>query len=91
LIRKNTMFAAMEFSRCARSNFRREFRTLKPAEPVSQNSTAWHVEVDVIPGEPRHRTIIKRSSTVAASQPRFGCLAANDELDAYGSKSSRIP
>ena len=24
--------------------------------PVPQNSTAWNVEVDVVPGEPGHRT-----------------------------------
>jgi hypothetical protein len=53
LIMKNTVVAAMEFSRCARSPAER-----KPAEgPVSQNSTAWNVEVDVISSELGHRTI----------------------------------
>jgi hypothetical protein len=53
LIMKNTVVAAMEFSRCARLPAER-----KPAEgPVSQNSTAWNVEVDVISSELGHRTI----------------------------------
>jgi hypothetical protein len=52
LIMKNTVVAAMEFSRCAR------LPAEKPAEgPVSQNSTAWNVEVDVLLGELEHRTI----------------------------------
>jgi hypothetical protein len=70
LIRKNTMFAAMEFSRCARSAVRRATQQ----GVVSQNSTAcaavsgclpetFAVEVDVVPGEPRHRTIDERPST----------------------------
>ena len=43
LIMKNTVSAAMEFSRCART-----IPPKAPAEgPVSQNSTAWNVEVDV--------------------------------------------
>jgi hypothetical protein len=43
LIMKNTVFAAMEFSRCARAI---PPRSAGP-RPVSQNSTAWNVEVDV--------------------------------------------
>ena len=69
---KNTVFAAMEFSRCARAD---------PAEekaghgPVSQNSTAWNVEVDVVLGELGHRTSRETSN----------------EPNAYRSKSSGIP
>jgi hypothetical protein len=44
LIMKNTVFAAMEFSRCTRDDPARE---QAGHGPVSQNSTAWNVEVDV--------------------------------------------
>jgi len=56
---KNTVFAAMEFSRCARADPAEE-KTARGT--VSQNSTAWNAEVDVVPGEPEHRTteVIKR-------------------------------
>jgi hypothetical protein len=87
LIRKNTMFAAMEFSRCARTaSARRPPQTggLSKLNSVARrgrrNSRRAQTSDDR-----------QRSSTVTASQPRCGCLAANDELDAYGSKSSRIP
>ena len=43
--------------------------------PVSQNSTAWNAEVDVVPGEPGHRTARR----------------AIDGPGACGSGSSRIP
>ena len=41
---------------------------------VSQNSTAWHVEVDVVPGEPRHRTIVEATdrSRVATAMRLLG-------------------
>jgi hypothetical protein len=48
---KNTVVAAMEFSRCARLPAEKTGR-----RPVSQNSTAWNVEVDVILGELEHWT-----------------------------------
>jgi hypothetical protein len=44
LIMKNTVFAAMEFSRCARDDPHSRSAGLGP---VSQNSTALYVEVDV--------------------------------------------
>ena len=43
----------MEFSRCARDDPAREQAGRRP---VSQNSTAWNVEVDVVLGEFDHRT-----------------------------------
>src|ERR671924_370757 len=45
LIEKNTLCAAMEFSRCTTSR-----------RPVSQNSAACDVEVDIVLGEPVIRT-----------------------------------
>ena len=57
LIMKNTVVAAMEFSRCAR--LERRDAGLPGASrpwPVSQNSTAWNAEVDVVLGELGIRT-----------------------------------
>src|ERR671936_652236 len=65
LIRKNTRVAAMEFSRCAD----------RPRDGLSKLNSVRHLEVDVVPGEPRN-----------PDGPK-----AIDELDACGSKSSRIP
>jgi hypothetical protein len=53
LIVKNTVVAAMEFSRCAAGDPAIE---IPDARPVSQNSTAIHVEVDVVLGDPAYRT-----------------------------------
>src|SRR5438093_6857074 len=47
LIRKNTCYATMEFSRCARADARQPEK-YPPRRPVSQNSTACDAEVDVI-------------------------------------------
>src|SRR6187397_1550302 len=59
LIMKNTVVAAMEFSRCARD----APASRKPAlRPVSQNSTATNVEVDVFQATPGHRTRARRWS-----------------------------
>src|SRR4029079_3833667 len=44
LIVKNTLCTAMEFSRCARTRVR-PARESRPPGPVSQNSTAFDVEV----------------------------------------------
>src|SRR5205823_12436612 len=47
LIRKNTRVAAMEFSRCAPT---------APVDGLSKLNSVRHLEVDVVPGEPRPRT-----------------------------------
>jgi hypothetical protein len=75
LIMKNTVFAAMEFSRCTRA--------IPPREdagrgPVSQNSTAWNVEVDVSS---------RRARAPDGSTEGRGI----DGPGARGSWSSRIP
>ena len=54
--------------------------TERPAEPVSQNSTACgkqYDEFDILLGEPRHRTTLEKRGI--------------DGLGAYRSKSSGIP
>src|SRR5205823_7263001 len=74
LIMKNTVVAAMEFSRCARANPPRE----NDQGPVSQNSTAWNVEVDVI-------------SRRARSPDEAAKAATSNGPGACRSKSSGIP
>jgi hypothetical protein len=70
------MYAAMEFSRCARDASR---PTEKPARgPVSQNSTARNAEVNVVLGEPEDRTKLPKERH-------------RDSSGAYRSKSSDIP
>src|SRR6266576_6827716 len=57
LIMKNTVVAAMEFSRCNANASKSHASKRGPVlRPVSQNSTAWNVEVDVVRGEFGHRT-----------------------------------
>jgi hypothetical protein len=57
LIVKNTVVAAMEFSRCNANASKSHASERGPVlRPVSQNSTAWNVEVDVVLGDPVHRT-----------------------------------
>jgi hypothetical protein len=53
LIRKNTHVAAMEFSRCAPT---------ARVDGLSKLNSVRHLEVDVVPGEPRTRTT-RRPST----------------------------
>jgi hypothetical protein len=62
----------MEFSRCAQA---------APALPVSQNSTAWNSEVDVLLGELGHWTVRK---------PSDGSETIN-RPNAYRSNGSGIP
>jgi hypothetical protein len=82
LIRKNTCVAAMEFSRCTRDAPAQPRTPREPADaggPVSQNSTACgkqYDELDILLGEPRHRTTLERGI---------------NGLGAYRSKSSGIP
>ena len=52
LIVKNTVVAAMEFSRCAAGQSRQE----KAGRGRSLKTQQRDVEVDVVPGEPGHRT-----------------------------------
>jgi hypothetical protein len=80
LIMKNTVVAAMEFSRCAR-----DAPAEKPGRrPVSQNSTATNVEVDVIPGGPGSPDEDCRSRTSPAAGVRL--------IDGPGSlRSARAP
>jgi hypothetical protein len=75
LDRKEHVFAAMEFSRCARARARptrdtpplpgiqgKSTPVIPTTEPVSQNSTACEladVEVDVLLGDPIDRTIVE--------------------------------
>jgi hypothetical protein len=74
----------MEFSRCARANcppFEEPLageRSLKAQQRAAPNG-AGNVEVDVIPGEPGHRTAWRTSHH------------AIDEPSARRSKSSGIP
>jgi hypothetical protein len=42
----------------------------RPRGPVSQSSTAWNAEVDVVPGEPGHRTAREPSTDRAPAGVR---------------------
>src|ERR1051326_2661007 len=54
LIRKNTLCAAMEFSRCTLADANQNEKAALRA--VSQNSAACNVEVDIVLGELETRT-----------------------------------
>jgi hypothetical protein len=72
---KNTVVAAMEFSRCNANASKSHASKRGPVlRPVSQNSTAWNAEVDVVLGEFGHRT-----------------TEVIDGPNAFRSKSSGIP
>jgi hypothetical protein len=53
LIMKNTVVAAMEFSRCARAQ---PAERNQPEAGLSKLNSVSSSKVDVIPGEPGHRT-----------------------------------
>ena len=80
LIRKNTSTTAMEFSRCARAGcppFEEPLAdewSLK-AQQRAAPSGAGNVEVDVIPGEPGHRTAGGRATVPSTSRAPAGVRA----------------
>ena len=57
MIVKNTVVAAMEFSRCNANASKSHASKRGPVlRPVSQNSTAINAEVDIVLGDPVFRT-----------------------------------
>jgi hypothetical protein len=72
LIVKNTVVAAMEFSRCAAGD---PAKRAAGSRPVSQNSTAIYAEVDVVLGDPVFRT------TEVINGPGASGVRAPDSLE----------
>ena len=60
LIRKNTCVATMEFSRCTRAGARPAREKPHQRHGLSKLNSVRNVEVDVVLGEPRHRTKLSR-------------------------------